>query len=98
MLYDFSVTLSYFRGADAVRPYGVYMRTKPGRVLFGSDWPSADPAEQWTESVRLAEEAGITAGALEQLFLTNSRRYWPEPFVACAAETGVSLAAATGKD
>jgi predicted TIM-barrel fold metal-dependent hydrolase len=53
------------------------MRTKPSRVLFGTDWPSAAFDEQWNESVRLAEAEGVAAEALAELLLANSRRYWP---------------------
>ena len=78
--YDFSVTMSYYQGSDVLRPFQRYLRHSTGRVLFGSDWPSAPPGEQLAECARLAAEVGVGAAELEEIFLTNSRRFWPEAF------------------
>jgi predicted TIM-barrel fold metal-dependent hydrolase len=86
VLYDFSVSLSYFRGSDLLGPVTQYMRSKPTRILFGSDWPSAEPEEQWAESVRLAAPAGLDEPSMERLLLENSRRLWPSATDAAAGE------------
>ena len=76
--YDFSVSLSWYRGSDVLRPLVEQLRWRPTRVLFGSDWPSARCGPQIEETVRLASEAGLSPRELEALLLTNSRRLWPE--------------------
>jgi hypothetical protein len=77
VLFDFSVTMAYYRGADALRPFQRYLRYSPGSLLFGTDWPSAESGEQLDECVRLADECGVGAAALEHLFLENTRQVWP---------------------
>jgi hypothetical protein len=77
VVFDFSVTMAYYQGADALRPFQRYLRFTPQNVLFGSDWPSAGSAEQLDECVRLAREAGVDSATLERLFLDNTRRIWP---------------------
>jgi hypothetical protein len=76
--YDFSVTLSYCQGSDLLRPFQRYLSHSTDRVLFGSDWPSAPASEQVAECERLAAEVGIHSEQLENIFLTNSRRLWPD--------------------
>lgn len=83
VLYDFAVTMSYYAGSDVLRPFQVYLRTRPNRLLFGSDWPSAEPGPQLGEYLRLAGEAGIAAPVLEAALLQNAARLWP------AAETAL---------
>jgi predicted TIM-barrel fold metal-dependent hydrolase len=78
VLYDFSVSLKYFRGTDLLAPFGVYARTRPQRLLFGSDWPWAEPGEQLDECVRLAQHAGVDRDDLMMLLLANAQKYWPE--------------------
>jgi Amidohydrolase len=80
VLYDFSVTMSYYRGSDVLRPFQRYLLHSPDRVLFGSDWPSAQSEEQLSESIRLAGEIGIAANKLESIFMENARRLWPGSF------------------
>jgi hypothetical protein len=77
VLYDFSVTMSYYRGSDVLRPFQRYLRYSPDRVVFGSDWPSAESEEQLSESIRLACEMGISESELESIFMKNARRFWP---------------------
>jgi hypothetical protein len=77
VLFDFSVTMAYYRGADALRPFQRYLRHTPASLLFGTDWPSAESGEQIDECVRLAAECGVEASELERLFLENTRRVWP---------------------
>jgi predicted TIM-barrel fold metal-dependent hydrolase len=88
VLYDFSVSLSYFQGSDLLGPVTQYMRSKPTRILFGSDWPSAEPEQQWAESVRLAAAAGLDEAAMESLLLENARRLWPAAVGAAAGGAG----------
>ncbi|MCU1244508.1 MAG: amidohydrolase 2 [Acidobacteria bacterium] len=78
VIFDFSVSLSYYSRSDLLRPYQRYFRYSPDRVVFGSDWPSAECGEQIEESVRLAEEIGLSREWLEETWLANSRRLWPE--------------------
>jgi|GEM_PF-4541783 len=78
VIFDFSISLSYYSRSDLLRPYQRYFRYSPDRVVFGSDWPSAECGEQLEESVRLAEEIGLTREWLEETWLANSRRLWPE--------------------
>lgn len=80
VLFDFSVSMAYYRGSDALRPFQRYLRHDPQCLLFGSDWPSAQCGEQLEECVRLAGECGVDAARLERLFLDNTRRIWPEAF------------------
>jgi hypothetical protein len=77
VVYDFSVTMSYYRGSDVLRPFQRYLRHSPDRVVFGSDWPSAESEEQLSESFRLASELGISENELESIFMKNARRFWP---------------------
>ena len=77
VLFDFSMSLAYYSGADPLRPLQRYLVHSPDRVVFGSDWPSASPEEELRELTRLAREAGVTDTELEELLLSNSRRYWP---------------------
>lgn len=78
--YDFSVTMSYYQGSDLLRPFQRYLRYSSSRVVFGSDWPTAGPHEQLEECARLAGEIGITHHEMEQIFLSNSKRLWPDMF------------------
>ena len=77
VVYDFSLTMSYYLHSDLLRPFQRYLRYSPERVVFGSDWPSAECAEQIAECTRLASEIGISAAELETIFMTNARRLWP---------------------
>ncbi|MDY7109216.1 MAG: amidohydrolase family protein [Planctomycetota bacterium] len=77
VLYDFAVTMSYYKDSDALKPFTVYLQTRPRRLLFGSDWPSADPRPQLAESVRLARAVGVAPGALAAILLDNAARLWP---------------------
>ena len=78
VIYDFSFTMSYYQGSDILKPFQRYLRWSRDRVVFGSDWPSADCAEQMAECVRLAEEIGISETQLEAIFMENAKRIWPE--------------------
>lgn len=78
VLYDFSVSLAYYRGSDLLLPLAELLARRPERVLFGSDWPSAGSATQLTEATRIAGIAGLEPHELESLMLANSRRYWPD--------------------
>jgi hypothetical protein len=78
--YDFSVTMSYYQGSDVLQPFKRYLCHSSERIVFGSDWPSASPAEQLLESERLALETGVSLVELEEIFLSNSRRLWPDSF------------------
>jgi len=86
VLYDFAVTMSYYAGSDVLRPFQVYLTTRPNRLLFGSDWPSAEPAPQLAECLRLATEAGIAAPALQATLLNNAATLWPAAATALRAE------------
>ena len=81
VLYDFSISLKYFRGSDLLGPFGVYARTRPQRLLFGSDWPWAEPSEQLEECMRLAQNVGVDKDELIMLLLENAQRYWRESVV-----------------
>jgi len=63
-----------------LQPFKRYLRYSSERIVFGSDWPSASPAEQLQESERLALETGVSVVELEEIFLRNSRRLWPDSF------------------
>lgn len=78
VFFDFSVTMSYYLNSDILRPFQRYLRYSPDRILFGSDWPSAQVTEQWLECVRLAHEIDLAEEQLETLFMANSRRLWPD--------------------
>jgi hypothetical protein len=86
VLYDFAVTMSYSAGSDVLRPFQVYLNTRPHRLLFGSDWPSAEPRPQLAECLRLAEEARIHAPVLEAALLENAARLWPTAQTALRVE------------
>jgi len=77
VLYDFSVTMAYYRGSDLLKPFGIYARSKPQRLLFGSDWPWAEPLDQLSECVREGEAAGVSAESLQTHMLENALRLWP---------------------
>lgn len=77
VLYDFSVTMAYYRDSDLLRPFGIYARSKPARLLFGSDWPWAEPLDQLAESIKLAEAMGICGDDLARQMLDNARQLWP---------------------
>ena len=68
----------------ALRPYVEHLLScfGPGRLLFGSDWPFAEPGLQLEECVRVCGESGVPRDRLESLMLENSRRLWPEAFEA----------------
>lgn len=76
--YDFSVTFSVYRGTDFVRPWNQYVERRRNRILFGSDWPSAEPEPQLEEALRLAGEGGLKPDQLERQLLENSYRLWPQ--------------------
>jgi predicted TIM-barrel fold metal-dependent hydrolase len=76
VIYDFSATLAYYQNSDILKPYQRYLQFSTDRVLFGSDWPMASVTEQILESIRLANEIGISEEKLENIFLSNSRRLW----------------------
>ncbi len=76
VIYDFSATLAYYQNSDILKPYQRYLKFSTERVLFGSDWPIANVTEQIFESIRLANEIGISEKELENIFLSNSRRLW----------------------
>jgi predicted TIM-barrel fold metal-dependent hydrolase len=78
VVYDFSVTMSYYRGSDILGPFQRYLQYSPDRIVFGSDWPSAQSEEQLSECLRLANEIEITQEQLELIFLMNAGRLWPE--------------------
>ena len=79
VLYDFAVTMTYFDGSDILKPFQVYLTTRPQRLLFGSDWPSAEPQPQLAASLRLAEQVGISPDSLSAVLLDNALRFWPRP-------------------
>jgi predicted TIM-barrel fold metal-dependent hydrolase len=74
--FDFSMTLDYYQGADAVRPLQRYLRFSRSRVHFGSDWPSGQVRSQLAELLRLAKDAGLEEAGLEALLLENARACW----------------------
>jgi hypothetical protein len=76
VVYDFSATLSYYIGSDVLRPLQNYLRFVPHRVLFGTDWPFTDPAEQLGEFLRLACEIGLAPTELEGVIMQNAARLW----------------------
>jgi hypothetical protein len=76
VLYDFSATLAYYIGSDVLKPLQNYLRFVPDRVLFGTDWPVVQPAEQLAELKRLALEIGISPDTLEATLLANAERFW----------------------
>jgi Amidohydrolase len=78
--YEFSATLDYYSGSDAVAVLTRYLAYSPGRVHFGSDWPSGDVRRQMAELLRLAADAGLTESALEALLLRNAETCWPKAF------------------
>ena len=80
VIFDFSVTLSYYSGSDLLRPLQRYLQHSPDRVVFGTDWPSAQAGEQIAELRRLAAGVHLGDEALEALLLKNSQRYWPAAF------------------
>lgn len=77
VLYDFSVTMFYYENSDILRPFQRYLLYSRERLVFGSDWPSAGCGEQLKESLRLAREVGVDEERLEEIFMTNARRFWP---------------------
>ena len=78
VVYDFSATMSYYRGSDILRPFQRYLRHSADRIVFGSDWPSARSEEQLLECTRLANEIEISEEQLESILMINARRLWPE--------------------
>lgn len=78
--FEFSVTLDYYSGTDAVAVLARYLTYSPERVHFGTDWPSGDVRRQQDELLRLAAQAGLTRDALETLLLRNAERCWPTAF------------------
>ncbi|CAB3920870.1 MULTISPECIES: amidohydrolase family protein [Achromobacter] len=78
--FDFSMTLDYYEGADAVKPLQRYLMHSPTRLHFGSDWPSGNIERQLGEQLRLAREVGVDERQLEALLLNNARAQWPEAF------------------
>jgi predicted TIM-barrel fold metal-dependent hydrolase len=80
VFFDFSATMTYYAGSDLLRPFQRYLLHSSDRILFGSDWPTANPEQQMAESVRLATEVSISSAELERMFLGNAERLWPEMF------------------
>jgi hypothetical protein len=78
--FDFSMTLDYYQGCDAVKPLQRYLRFSQSRVHFGSDWPSGHVGRQLEELLRLATDAGLRETELEGLLLDNARKCWAEAF------------------
>lgn len=78
--FDFSMTLDYYEGADAVKPLQRYLIHSPTRIHFGSDWPSGNIERQLNEQLRLAREVGLDQERLEDLLLSNARTQWPNAF------------------
>ncbi|HJN15875.1 MAG TPA: amidohydrolase family protein [Armatimonadota bacterium] len=76
VLYDFSITMHIYRGTDCVKPLQAYLRQTPDRVLFGSDWPSAEPAPQLADYAALAEGIGMSQAHLADILNRNARRLW----------------------
>jgi predicted TIM-barrel fold metal-dependent hydrolase len=77
VFYDFSITFSVYADTDHLRPWSQYVTHRRNRILFGSDWPSADPEPQLQQAVRLAADAGLSADLLENHLLENSYKLWP---------------------
>lgn len=78
--FDFSLTLDYYEGTDAVNPLVRYLHYSKSRVHFGSDWPSGRIGVQLDEMRRLATKAGMNEEELESLLLRNARDCWPSAF------------------
>jgi predicted TIM-barrel fold metal-dependent hydrolase len=78
--FDFSMTLDYYQGADAVQPLQRYLRFSRSRVHFGSDWPSGHVGRQLEEFLRLAKNAGLQESELETQLLNNARTGWAGAF------------------
>lgn len=74
VVFDYSATLKYYAGSDLLQPLGHLARHKPEKLLFGSDWPTADPQPQLREAVRVAATHGVEAPDLAALMLANSQR------------------------
>lgn len=74
--FDFSMTLDYYQGADAVKPLERYLRFSRSRVHFGSDWPFGQVKSQLAELLRLAKGAGLEETEVEPLLLENARACW----------------------
>lgn len=75
--FDFSATLQQFADTCFVQPLAVYLRKAPERVLFGSDWPSAEGAPQLAVYRRMAAEAGLDEAQVGAVLSGNARRWWP---------------------
>ena len=82
VIYDFCLTLSYYRGSDLLKPFQRYLVYSQDRVIFGSDWPYAPRDEQIQESIRLAAEVGVGVEELENIFLSNTNRIRPDALIA----------------
>lgn len=78
VVYDFSLTMAYYKGSDVLRPFQRYLKYSSDRIVFGSDWPSAESAEQLAECIRLAAEMEINEAELEARLLENAQRLWPQ--------------------
>ncbi len=78
VIYDFSATMSFYQASDILRPFQRYLKWSQTRIVFGSDWPIADCAEQLAECVRLAQEIGISETMLETIFISNAKRLWDD--------------------
>jgi predicted TIM-barrel fold metal-dependent hydrolase len=74
--YDFSVTFAVYEGTDHLRPWVQYVQRRKDRLLFGSDWPSAEAEPQLQTAACLAKEGGLGEDALESQLLENSSRLW----------------------
>jgi len=77
VFYDLSVTFAVYDHTDYLKPWSQYVQRRRNRILFGSDWPSANPEPQLAEAVRLAEAVGVSASDLEHQMLENSSKLWP---------------------
>ncbi|MCU1347483.1 MAG: hypothetical protein JWO56_513 [Acidobacteria bacterium] len=74
--YDFSMTFWTYAGTDFVRPWVQFVEKRKNRILFGSDWPSAEAEPQLESAIRLAGEGGLGPEALGAQMLENSKRLW----------------------
>jgi hypothetical protein len=94
VVFDFSATMRYYARSDLLRPFQRYLLHSPDRILFGSDWPGGDPSQQIAEQIRLAEEVSISAQQLEELWLANATRLWPDKsgWVSGASASALSTA------
>jgi len=75
--YDFSISFSVYAETDYVKPWIQYVERRRNRILFGSDWPSAEAEPQLKYATELAQRTGMKESELELQLLENSARLWP---------------------